>query len=83
MAAHVDGPGRTFLIYLDTLAEGEGGETNFPHVGHGFKFRPKQGDAITWRTTNWSSRSPSFVEELHEGVAVKSGVKTILIAHYS
>ena len=84
LATHRDGPGHTFLIYLDTLKEADGGETNFPHLG--VKFRPMQGNAITWctprsSTSNWFAGIPSD-DELHEGMPVKSGVKTILLAHF-
>ena len=76
---HCDGAGFTFLIYLDTLAEGEGGETNFPQLE--VKIRPKQGDALMWRTSA-EERASQSGEALHEGVAVKSGVKTIFICAF-
>ena len=76
---HCDGVGLTFLVYLDTLAEGDGGETNFPQLG--VKFRPVQGDALLWRTP-WGNQENQSGESMHEGVAVKSGVKTIFVVRF-
>jgi hypothetical protein len=81
ISPHVDASlaGATLLVSLDTLAEGAGGETNFPPLG--VKFRPTQGDALMWRSPA-AERSCQSGQSPHEGLAVKSGVKHVLVAQF-
>ena len=80
MAPHVDGAELSFLIYLDTLNEGNGGETSFPQLN--VKFRPVQGDALMWRTPA-ADKVAQFGESRHEGLPVNKGLKYVLAAHFN
>ena len=62
----------TFFVYLNTLHEGEGGETEFPKLG--IKSKPRRGDAIFWE--NKSSKTGKMQQDtLHSGNPVtKKGV---------
>ncbi len=56
----------TILVYLNTLGEGNGGETSFFH--HKLKINPKEGMAVWFR--NMSEDGRLVTESLHSGEPV-------------
>ena len=58
----------TFFVYLSSLTEDEGGETEFPMIG--IKSRPSKGTALFWWNTN--SDGKLLNKTLHRGNPVNS-----------
>lgn len=61
----------TFFCYLNSLDEGDGGETEFPEIG--VKVKPSKGTAVFW--WNEDPRGNPLEKTLHRGNPIKKGVK--------
>mmetsp|Transcript_242 Transcript_242/g.768 ORF Transcript_242/g.768 Transcript_242/m.768 type:complete len:474 (-) Transcript_242:258-1679(-) len=70
---HHDGRFRpmTVFIYLNDVAEGDGGETYFPYLG--VKVQPRKGCAVMW--SNVLQPSVEDKRTIHAGLPPKSGMK--------
>jgi len=61
----------TFFVYLNSLDENDGGETEFPLIG--VKSKPSKGTAVFWR--NMTPDGKLLKKTLHRGNPVKKGIK--------
>lgn len=61
----------SFFIYLNSLEEDAGGETEFPLIK--VKSRPSEGDAVFW--WNMKPSGKLLKKTLHRGNPVKKGIK--------
>merc|ERR1712151_951482 len=70
---HHDGRFRpkTVFVYLNNLAEGDGGETFFPELG--LKFIPRKGYALLW--SNILAPQVDDKRMVHQGLPPRTGVK--------
>ena len=73
--AHTDGAqALTCLVYLNSVAAGQGGQTHFTRLGA--KFQPTQGHAIFWRTVEADGLT-TIMQSEHEGLPCEQ-VKYVL-----
>jgi len=60
----------TFIIYLTTMQEGEGGETNFPRLN--ITTRPIKGDALIWHNAKDDAGLTYEPKANHQGFTITS-----------